>query len=83
MQSLETPDNLDEDVPDLLLLDVGLSFLVTANLLEHIAVVSVLHDEAKAGAALVDEGLFVGDHVLVDDAGQYAHLVQGVLLLFL
>ena len=83
MQSLEAPDNLDEDVPDLLLLDVGLSFLVTANLLEHIAVVGVLHHEAKAGAALVDEGFFVRDHVLVDDACQNAHLVQGVLLLFL
>ena len=45
VQSLETSHNLYEDVPYLLLLDVGLPFLITAYLLEHIAVVSVLHDE--------------------------------------
>lgn len=45
MQSLETANNLYEDVPYLLLLDVGLPFLITAYLLEDIAIVGVLHDK--------------------------------------
>lgn len=43
----ESADYLDEDVPDLLLLDVGFSLLVITDFLENIAVVSVLHDEAQ------------------------------------
>jgi len=83
VQRLEASNNLDEDVPDLLLLDVGLSFLVTANLLEHVTVVSILHNEAQAGAGFVDESLFVRDDVLLEYTCQYAHLVQGVFLFFL
>ena len=44
VQCLEASYNLDEDVPDLLLLDVGLSFLVAANLLENVTIVCILHD---------------------------------------
>ena len=44
VQRLEASYNLDEDVPDLLLLDVGLSFLVAANLLENVTIVCILHD---------------------------------------
>ena len=46
MKSLQTSDDLNEDVPNLLLLDVSLTLLVAANLLEHISVVGVLHDQA-------------------------------------
>lgn len=49
MEGLESPDDLDEDIPDLLLLDVCLSLLVVADLLEDVAVVSVLHYQAKNG----------------------------------
>lgn len=45
VQSLETTNNLYEDVPYLLLLDVGLPLLIAAYLLEHVAVVGVLHDK--------------------------------------
>lgn len=83
MQGFEASNNLDEDVPDLLLFDVGLSFLVTANLLEDVAIVSVLHDEAQAGAGFVDESFLIGDHILLRDTRQDAHLVQGIFLLFL
>lgn len=47
MQSFETSDYLNENVPNLLLFDIGFSLLVTANLLEDISVVSVLHDQTK------------------------------------
>lgn len=83
VQSLQASNNLNEDVPDLLLLDVGLSFLVTANLLEDVAIVSILHDEAQAGAGLVNESLFVCDDVRLENTCQDAHLVQGVFLFFL
>jgi hypothetical protein len=45
VKSLKTSDDLDEDVPDFLLFDVGLSFLITAYFLKDIAVVSVFHDQ--------------------------------------
>ncbi len=45
VQGLETANNLYEDVPYLLLLDVRLPFLIAAYLLEDVAVVSVLHHE--------------------------------------
>lgn len=47
MQRLETAHYLNEDVPDLLLFDVSFAFLVTANLLENVTVIGVLHDETK------------------------------------
>ena len=48
MKGFEASDDLDEDIPDLLLLYVRLSLLVRANLLKDITVVSVLHYETKA-----------------------------------
>lgn len=83
VQRLEASYNLDEDVPDLLLLDVGLSFLVAANLLEHVTIVCILHYEAQTGARFVDESFFVSNYVLLEYARQNAHLVQGVFLFFL
>ena len=38
--------HLNENIPDLILLDVGLSFLIATNLLEYIAIVSILHYQA-------------------------------------
>ena len=43
VEGSEAPDDLDEYVPDFLLLDVGLALLVSTNLLEYITVVSKLH----------------------------------------
>ena len=66
MQSFKASDNLNEDIPDLLLLDVGLSFLVAANLLEHVTIVCILHYEAQTGAGFVDESFFVSNYVLLE-----------------
>lgn len=46
VEGLEPAHNLNEDVPNFLLFDVGLALLVRADLLEHVAVVRVLHDQA-------------------------------------
>ena len=43
VEGTETPHNLDENVPNFLLLDVSLSLLVVADLLEDITIVSILH----------------------------------------
>ena len=45
VKGFEASDNLNEDIPNLLLFDVSLSFLVAANFLKNIAIVSVLHDQ--------------------------------------
>ena len=47
VEGKESTDNLDEDVPDLLLFDVSLSLLVVTDLLEDISIVSVLHNQAE------------------------------------
>lgn len=46
VHTVEAPDHLDEDLPYLPLLDVRLALLVVANLLEDVAVVRKLHDDA-------------------------------------
>ena len=46
MQGFEAPDYLNEYVPDLLLLDICLHFLIGTNLLEDIAIVGILHHQA-------------------------------------
>jgi hypothetical protein len=47
VQSFKTSHNLDKYVPYFLLLDICLSFLVAANLLENVAIVGVFHYEAR------------------------------------
>jgi hypothetical protein len=47
MKRSQAAHNLNEDVPNFFLLDVSLSLLVTANFLENIATVSVLHYQAQ------------------------------------
>tara|TARA_B110001450_G_C17647544_1_gene491863 strand:+ start:1551 stop:1778 length:228 start_codon:yes stop_codon:yes gene_type:complete len=47
MKSFEASDYLNKDVPNLLLFDVSFSLLVTANLLEDISIVSILHHQTK------------------------------------
>lgn len=46
VQRSETLDDLDENAPDVFLLEVCLLFLMTRNFLEHITVVRVLHNNA-------------------------------------
>ena len=46
MKGLEAANDLNEDVPDLLLLDVGLSLLIVADFLENVSVVGIFHYQA-------------------------------------
>ena len=43
VEGTEASHNLDKNVPNFLFLDVGLSLLVVADLLEDITIVSILH----------------------------------------
>lgn len=67
VEGLESAHDLDEHVPDFLLLDVGLTLLIVADFLEDVTVVGILHDEAEGGGRLVDEGVPIGNHVGVVD----------------
>ena len=48
VECAESAHNLNEHIPDLLFLDVGLSLLIVADFLKHVAIVSVLHNKAQA-----------------------------------
>lgn len=47
MKSFETPNNLDENVPNFLFFDISFSFLIGADFLKNITVISVFHDQTK------------------------------------
>ena len=47
MQRFKASDDLNEDIPNLFLLDVGFSLLIIAYFLEDITVVGVLHDQTE------------------------------------
>ena len=47
VKSLQSHNNLEKNIPDLFLLNVGFSLLILAYFLVHITVVSILHDNAK------------------------------------
>ena len=46
VQGAQATDHLDENAPNLLLLDVLLVFLMLSDLLEQIAVIAILHNNA-------------------------------------
>jgi len=52
VENLEAPDDLDEDIPDFLFLDIGLPFLVVTDLLKDVSVVGILHDETISEVSL-------------------------------
>ena len=47
VECFEASDYLDKDIPDLLFFDVGLTLLIVADLLEHVAIVCILHHQAQ------------------------------------
>ena len=47
VKGTEASHNLDENIPDFLLFDVGFPFLIVADLLEDISIVSILHYQTK------------------------------------
>ena len=59
MQGFKASDNLDENVPDLLLLNVCLPFLIGTNLLEDIAIISILHYQATLKQQLINKTYIV------------------------
>ena len=48
VESLQPAYNLNEDVPDFLLFDVGFSLLIATNFLKNVAIIRVFHDKAFA-----------------------------------
>ena len=65
MESHQAFHHLPEDVPDLVLFDEGLELLGLRDFGIKITAVGHLHDNAQNFGALVEEGLFVTNHVLV------------------
>lgn len=80
MQCLESPDNLNEVMPDLFFSEFGLLFLVVFDSLEQISTVSQLHDNAETTLLVFEESLFVSDNIRMIDGCQYPDLVDCVLL---
>ena len=93
VENLEAPDDLDEDIPDFLFLDIGLPFLVVTDLLKDVSVVGILHDETisevslyycylpERAARVVYEGFLVRHYVWVTYGSQNSNLIEGVFLL--
>ena len=81
VQGGKTADHLVKDAPDVLFFHVPHSFLVLVDLALQVASVGVLHHDAQRAAALLEESLFVGCHVLVLDGGQDSDLVDGIVFL--
>ena len=83
MHGLQFAQRLDHDLPNLPLFDVGLHLLVIANLLEHVAVVGQLHDDAEALVLVVKKRLFVLNHIGMPYGRQDAHLIDGIVAFLL
>ena len=83
VETSQAPNNLDEDIPDLLLLNVGLPLLIVADFLEDVSVVRILHDQTQARSRLINEGITVGNDVRVLDRGEDSDFIEGILLFFL
>lgn len=75
MESTEAPHDLDKDVPNLLLLYVGLALLIVADFLKDVAVVRVLHDQTQTRSRFVNEGIFIPYDIWVVDGGKDSDLV--------
>lgn len=65
MECSETPDYLDEDIPDFLLFNIGLAFLVVTNFLKDITIVCILHDQTQTGCSFIYKGILVPNNVWV------------------
>ena len=44
MQSFQSSDNLNKNIPNFFLFNISFSFLVTANFLENISIIRILHN---------------------------------------
>ena len=82
MESFETTDDLDEEMPDLFLSEGCVALLVIINQLEQVATIGVLHHEDQAVCLVLKECLFVPDDVRMVDTCEDSHLVESILFLF-
>jgi len=82
VESFETPNDLNEVVPDLVLSHLLSSALFSIDQLEHITSIRVLHDDAKTVGRILKKGFLVPNHVGVIDWGENSHFVEGILFLF-
>jgi len=80
VQGLQSPEHLDENVPDLLLSEVGICLLVGVDHLEQVTTVCVLHDDAERVAGVLEEGFLVANHIWVLDRGQNSNFIESVFL---
>ena len=74
---------LDENLPNLTLLNVGLNLFMVAYLLENVTVVGQLHHNAKLFIFIIYESLLVLNDIRMPDRGKYADLINGILTLLL
>ena len=81
VEGTEASHNLDENVPNFLFLDVGLSFLVIADLLEDITIVGILHHKAQTRRWLIYESIAICNNIRMVDRCKDAHFIKGVFLL--
>ena len=63
VESSEPPHNLNENIQNFLLFNVGLPFLVVTDLLVKVSVISEFHHETQALARVVDKRLFVANDI--------------------
>ena len=83
VHGLQSAQRLNQNLPNLPLFDVGLHLLVIANLLEHVAVVGQLHDDAEALVLVVEKRLLVLNHIGMPYGRQDAHLIDGIIAFLL
>ena len=81
MEGLETTHHLNNDLPDMLLLDELLIVLAFTDSLKNVAIVSKLHHNAERVRGLIKESLTVGSDERILDTRQNTNLIQSVLLL--
>ena len=90
MKSFQATDHLDNDLPDVLLLDKLFVILTFANSLKNIAIISEFHNNAvhkliitasmfhnlpERVGRLIEKCLSVGSDKRVLDASQYTHFI--------
>ena len=74
MQCFQASDNLNENIPNLLFLDVGFSLLVAANLLEDITIVSIFHYETIGKVIITSIEMYYTYHRLLLGSSMKASL---------
>lgn len=82
VEGLEAADHLDEKVPYFMLTEGRICSLVLLDFLEEVAAGGVLHHEAEAAGFVLEERVFVANHVDVVDRCENTDFVQSVFLLF-